>query len=263
MDEVVFGGIMLALGVGVGIVSGALGIGGGTLMVPAFLQFVPGMDIHTAKGSSLFIIIFVSMWSSWKMNRGAHRAPWDMVALLALGSMAGGYFGGWATGLMPERTVTLLFVALIGYMAYRTFFLMPRVVREEDVRRRRAWSVGIGIAAGIVGGGTGTGGGAVLVPMALFAGISSNERVVALSNTVMIATAAAGALAHFMGEKTAEIDWTYGQVTLSLAPLVFLGAVAGTPAGRAANARMTLGRRRAIMGVLLAVISLRLLANLL
>ena len=38
-------------------------------MVPAFLALYPGMDINTAKGSSLFAILFVTAYQSWEARR--------------------------------------------------------------------------------------------------------------------------------------------------------------------------------------------------
>lgn len=250
---------MLAVGAGVGIVSAALGIGGGTLMVPVFLWVFPQLDMNTAKGSSLFVIVFVAAYNAWRMNRGKMRNPWDVVIAIAAGSIAGGYAGGFITSLMDDVVVTWIFIGLLLFAALRTFFLEPPPVNEEDVRTRRLVSVLIGFTAGVVAGATGTGGGAILVPLALWAGIVSNARVVALSNTVMIGTAAAGTLAHAFAERTVDMPWTYGLVNVAFAPLVFVGALSTVRLGRRINARLSLPRRRVIMGVLLVVIAARLI----
>ena len=252
---------MLLVGVGVGVVSAALGIGGGILMVPAFITFIDGMDMNTAKGSSSFIIMFVAAYNAYRMNRGDMRSPWQVAAWLSAGSIVGGLFGGWITGLMSDTAVTWVFVALLGFAALRTFFLQPPLVLEEDVRRRRVPSLIAGFAAGIVGGATGTGGGAILVPLALWIGIVSNARVVALSNTVMVATAAAATLAHALSEQSVTLPWTVGLVNVAVAPLVFAGALAGAPLGRRINAMLSLPRRRVVMGVFLLVIAVRLLVR--
>lgn len=258
MSTVLFFAVLLAVGAGVGIVSAALGIGGGTLMVPAFLAMFPQMDINTAKGSSLFAIMFVSAYHAWEARRAGIKSPWDVVAACALGSIAGGYAGAAVTALMPETTVTWIFIALLLFAGIRTFFLKQRTVREDEVRKRQLISIAIGFAAGIVGGGTGTGGGLVLVPLALWAGIASNERVVALSNTVMVATSAAGALAHVFAEKTVDMPWTYGMVNISLAPLVVVGAILFTKPGRWINQQLSLPRRKVVMGTLLVLIAIQL-----
>lgn len=259
MDPIYLYPALVLVGILVGIVSAALGIGGGTLMVPAFIVVYPGMDLNTAKGSSLFIIAFVAAWNAWKMNRGRMKSPWSLVAFVAAGSLTGGYLGGFLTSLMSDRVVAWIFIALLGFAAMRTFVLAPRIVREDQVRKRNTLAVLIGLAAGVVSGATGTGGGAILVPFALWAGISSNERVVALSNTVMVATAISGTLAHALAPATSDLPWTYGLVNVSFAPVVVATALLAAPVGRWLNAGLTLRRRRLVMGVLLTLIALRLL----
>ncbi len=250
---------MIVLGGAVGLFSTALGLGGGIVMVPAFMEFVPGMDIHTAKGTSLFIIIFVSAMNAWRMNGNDMAVHIRLGAVIAVGSIGGSYLGAWGTTKMSDAAAVWVFVALLGFAGARTFFLNERRVPEEDVRKRVPMAIGIGFVAGIVAGATGTGGGAILVPLALWAGIVSNERVVALSNTVMVATCIAGALAHALAEQTTPLDYTVGQVNFALAPLVFIGAQLVRPMGRRINAWLTLRRRRVVMGLLLVVIAARLL----
>jgi uncharacterized membrane protein YfcA len=216
------------------------------------------MDIHTAKGTSLFIIMFVAAMNAWRMN-GAHMAAHIRLGgVIAIGSIVGGFLGGWITSRMSDAGATWVFVALLGFAGLRTFFLKERKVEEAEVRKRAPAAVAIGFAAGFVGGATGTGGGAILVPLALWAGIVSNARVVALSNTVMVAMAASGALAHAIADKTTALEYTVGQVDLALAPLVFIGAQVVRPAGRKVNAWLTLPRRRVVMGLMLVIIAVRL-----
>jgi len=250
--------LQLLVGVGAGIISGALGLGGGILMVPAFMTFVPGMETHTAKGTSLFLIIFVSAINAWRQNRNLERIPWELAAWLALGSIVGSYLAAWITSTLPENFTLLLFLVLLVLVAWRTFLIQPRKVSEEDVRQRRALSVAIGVLAGIFGGATGTGGGAVLIPLALMAGIVVNERAVGLSNLVMVGTAIAGTIAHLRAEPIYPSDWTVGHVYFAIVPLVFLGSQLSSPLGERLNHKLTLPRRKLLMGVMLLLIALRL-----
>jgi len=254
---------MLLLGTGVGLMSAALGLGGGILMVPAFLAFVPGMDAHTAKGTSLFIIIFVAGLNAWRIAGKWPERPWRLVFLLAGGSIVGSLFGSWLTDQLPAEAVLWAFLTLIALVALRSFFLTDRYVSEAEVKKRSILSVLIGFVAGLAGGATGTGGGAVMIPLALMAGISGNRRVVGLSNMVMAATALAGTFIHIQAPTIYEGAYTYGHVCFGLAPLVFIGAQAGSYPGAWLNAHMSLRVRRTVMGILLLVISARILAGLL
>ena len=250
---------MLMLGAGVGLFSAALGLGGGLLMVPAFMLFVPGMDSHTAKGTSLFLIIFVSALNAWQLNRGLEMIPWRLAGMLASGSVFGSFFGAWVTARLPENTVALLFVGFVLLIAVRTFFIRERIVQEEETHRRNGLAVCIGFLAGLAGGATGTGGGAVLIPLALMAGMVSNERAVGLSNLVMVATSIAGSVAHLQAERVFPGAWTVGHVSLSIVPVVFIGAHLGSPLGLRINALLTLPRRRLVMGSVLLLIAVRII----
>lgn len=258
MESVLFYPGMVLLGAGAGAISASLGLGGGIVMVPAFTELV-GLDPHTAKGTSLFIIIFIAALNAWRLNRAYPDKPWRLAAVLGAGSIAGGYFGGWVTGLMSGKTVLWLFVGLLGLLGLRTFFIEPGTVTKEDVRRRDAWAIVIGFVAGVVSGMTGTGGGAVLVPLALIAGLVTNERVVGLSNIVMVATSIAATAAHLRAESFCALPWTVGQVNFALAPLVLIGAQIGSPWGKRLNEKLTLPRRRLVMGLLLLLIAGRLI----
>lgn len=250
--------LQVLVGVGAGIISGALGLGGGILMVPAFMTFVPGMETHTAKGTSLFLIIFVSALNAWRQNRDLERIPWELAAWLATGSIVGSYVAAWITATLPENITLLIFLVLLVLVAWRTFLIKPRTVMESEVRQRRAVTVSIGLLAGIFGGATGTGGGAVLIPLALMAGIVVNERAVGLSNLVMVGTAIAGTIAHLRAEPIYPSDWTVGHVYFAIVPLVFLGSQLSSPYGERLNVKLTLPRRKLLMGVMLLLIALRL-----
>ena len=256
---------MLVLVVGVGLMSGALGLGGGILMVPAFLTFVPAMDPHTAKGTSLMIIVFVAAVNVWRLNRGHDDWQWRLAFQVAIGSITGGYLGGWVTQFLSDRLVIWVFIVLLGLTGLRTFFIEPPKVSEDEVRSRNLLSIFIGFAMGLASGLTGIGGGAVLVPLALIAGITSNERVVALSNMVMVPTCLSGAIAHMLQDPNPDIALSFavGKVNLALVPLVFLGAQVGSPVGKWVNDRLTLKVRRVVMGLVLAVITVRLLMRVL
>jgi uncharacterized protein len=254
---------MLIAGVGVGLISGALGLGGGVLMVPVFLTFIQDIDVYTAKGTSLFVIILVAFFNAIRHNRGRGFIPWRTAAMLALGAIAGSYAGGALTALLPEDVVIAIFMASLAALAIRTFLITPRHVAPEEVRQRGLLSVVIGLFAGLTGGATGTGGGTVLVPMSLMSGIASNYRVVGLSNMVMVAAGMAGALAALMENQQFDAPATIGHICFPLAIPVFIGAQIGSPLGIRLNARLTLRRRKIIFGILLGLISLRMLFRLL
>lgn len=258
MRGMVLGLEMLGLGIAVGLVSAALGVGGGIFMVPSFLELAEGMDYHTAKGTSLFIIVFVAGVNVWRLNRGHIDWQWRLAGGMAAGSICGAWLGVTLAALLPQRPLLWVFTGVVILTAVRTFFLTTPSVAPKDLRTRTGWALAIGLLTGVVSGVTGIGGGLVIVPLSLLAGIVTNARVVALSNMVMTATCAAGALTALAAVKTTDLAWTVGQVDLALAPLVFAGAQIGAPGGKWLNARLSLRRRRLILGLLLAIVAVRL-----
>jgi uncharacterized membrane protein YfcA len=99
----------------------------------------------------------------------------------------------------------------------------------------------------------------VLVPLALMAGVVTNERAVALSNTVMVVTSVSGTVASFMAEKSVNLPWTYGHVSIALAPLVFVGAQLITPVAARFEKWLTLERRKVVMGIVLLAMTVGLI----
>ena len=261
MELLLFILTMLAIGAGVGIISAALGVGGGLLMVPMFLYLHPEMDINTAKGSSLLIITFVALYNTFRMNRGEMKNPFPLILLIASASLLGGFIGGTITTLLSDTLTTWIFIGFILLAALRTFFLKEIIVHEQDVAQRSPLAFFIGLLSGTISGATGTGGGALFVPCALWSGIVSNKRVVALSNAIMIAAASAGAIAHLTAPATLDTPWIIGRANISFAPAIILGAIACAPVGRRINAHLSFKRRRVVMGVMLLIIAIRMLVR--
>ena len=242
----------------VGLGSSSLGFGGGIFMIPAFLTFIPSMDPHTAKGTSLLVITFVALVNIWRMYDRQHGVQWKLAGYIAAGSVAGGILGAWVTGFMSRSLVLWCFFSVLLLIAVRTFLIRVQPVGEEEIRERKTAATLIGLITGIVSGATGIGGGAVLIPLVLMAEICSNRRIVALSNTVMTATCAAGTLTHMLQPKTVDLPWTIGHVNLVLVPLVFLGAQLGAHYGKFINARISPRQRKITMGILLLLIAIRI-----
>jgi uncharacterized membrane protein YfcA len=78
------------LGIVVGVLSSASGLGGGFLVVPFLLQF--GKEVKVAVGTS-FLFIFMVAISSLFGHAKAGNIDWKIGALLALGGIVGAQAG--------------------------------------------------------------------------------------------------------------------------------------------------------------------------
>jgi uncharacterized protein len=100
--------LILLLGLAAGILVGLMGIGGGTIVVPA-LVYLLGMSQHMAQGTSLFMQLLPiglgALWVYWKAGEVDLRAG----IVCAFGILVGGYAGGSIAVGIPARVLQRLF----------------------------------------------------------------------------------------------------------------------------------------------------------
>lgn len=82
----------LILGVGVGILTMLMGVGGGFILVPAML-YILGMSGNVVVGTSLFQILFVTMATTMMHSLTTKAVDIVLAGLLLLGSVMGAQFG--------------------------------------------------------------------------------------------------------------------------------------------------------------------------
>jgi uncharacterized membrane protein YfcA len=84
--------ILLGLGIGVitGVLAALFGVGGGLIMVPAFV-FLMALDQKSAVATSLAVIIFVSLVATSKYH-AASLVKWQVAIPVAIGAAAAAWF---------------------------------------------------------------------------------------------------------------------------------------------------------------------------
>lgn len=113
--------MLLLIGLVVGMVSGVVGIGGGILFVPALVWMV-GMDQHKAQGTSLGALLApVGILAFMEYYRKGN-ADLRVAALLAVGFLAGGYFGAVGAQEIPEVWLRRVFALTLVAVGGRMFF---------------------------------------------------------------------------------------------------------------------------------------------
>ncbi|MGA3009307.1 MAG: sulfite exporter TauE/SafE family protein [Terracidiphilus sp.] len=113
--------MILLIGLGVGVISGVVGIGGGILFVPA-LVYLLGMDQYKAQGTSLGALLApVGLLAFLEYYRRGH-ADLRVALLLAAGFFVGGYFGALGATYIPilmlRRIFALTLIAVGGEMLF-------------------------------------------------------------------------------------------------------------------------------------------------
>ncbi|MEW6304488.1 MAG: sulfite exporter TauE/SafE family protein [Verrucomicrobiota bacterium] len=81
-----------------GVTSGMFGVGGGVVMVPAMMFFL-GVNIKTAIGTSLMVIVPTAMMGTWKHHTQGN-VEWKIGFALIPTAIIGGFIGAWLTKLI-------------------------------------------------------------------------------------------------------------------------------------------------------------------
>lgn len=113
-EEIVLAAVLGAAG---GFAGGLIGVGGGVLFVPA-LALVLDLDQVDAEATSLLAVIAVGMVGAWRQYGYGNVRPRDGLLLGLLG-VGGAILGVVAANGLPERTLELLFAAVMLYFAGR------------------------------------------------------------------------------------------------------------------------------------------------
>lgn len=120
----------LLLGLGSGLLTGLLGIGGGAFIVP-LLVFAFGFDQHLAQGTSLAIMIPAGLVGTIVHAR-AGRLDSKLVIGLVLGVAAGAFLGGKLALLLPERPLQIIFGVILFWTGTRYVFPRRRPTPKVD-----------------------------------------------------------------------------------------------------------------------------------
>ncbi len=113
--------VRLLGGLAVGVCAGMIGIGGGLVIVPALVYFFK-MEQHTAQGTSLAILLPPSGLFAFIGYYRAGHVDVGLAIMIAIGVLAGGYFGGSWEQQLSGPMLRKLFAVMMGIIAVSTFF---------------------------------------------------------------------------------------------------------------------------------------------
>ena len=174
-------------GVFVGVMSGLLGVGGGTIMVPIF-RLAFGMSPLASTATSLFAIIPTSISGVVAHARAKTCLP-KLGLALGVGGAVMSPMGVWLASVSPGWLVICVAAIVIGFSALKMFKkavkcaptpragraggnaqgASAKAVPDRPVLSRKQYLQGacIGLIAGLASGYVGVGGGFIMVPLML------------------------------------------------------------------------------------------------
>ena len=114
--------ILIVIGLAAGMLSGLVGIGGGLIIVPALVFFL-GLSQKMAQGTSLGILLLpiglLAVFQYYKAGYIDIKIVW----LVALGFLAGGFFGSKIALSLPQDTVKKIFDIVLVIIAVKMLFI--------------------------------------------------------------------------------------------------------------------------------------------
>lgn len=108
------------IGLVAGFLGGALGVGGGVLIVPALVLLFK-QPYQTAVGTSLLVIIPIAVAGAWR-HYTLGNANVNLAAAMALGGMLGAISGATIIQYVPELWAKRAFALFLVYVAGRLWY---------------------------------------------------------------------------------------------------------------------------------------------
>lgn len=160
------------VGAGAGLAAGLFGVGGGIVTVP-FLLFLTPADFRQAVAASLLVIALTTPVGLWQHHR-ARKVAWPAGVLLGAWGLLGILAGTVIDPLLSETALQLLFAAFLLFAAKRLAFGATSTgVHPPGPLLLAVTGVGAGLIAKLLG----IGGGILIVPGLVLAGLEIHAAV--------------------------------------------------------------------------------------
>lgn len=223
--------MLIAVAVLVGILIGAVGVGG-ILLIPALNLLAP-LPIQSAMATALFTFIFTGIVGSWLFQRRG-SIDWQLTIPLCVGGALFGVVGAWANSMLDAQLLTVILAVLIVLAGLYTMFSGANRQTgpfAQMPRMRMLLLFGVGAVTGFGSGLTGVGGPALSVPIMVVLGFPALLSIGA-SQVIQILAAMSGSVGFLL----------QGSIDLRLAALLtvfeILGVFAGVQLAHAVDARL-------------------------
>jgi uncharacterized membrane protein YfcA len=261
--------LYVLVGCVVGFFGGLFGVGGGILMVPVLVfgyehsGVSPSVLTHIAVGTSLFVVIFTSLSSSYQQGK-QRNINWRAVLIIGFSSALIAY------------AMTKLAASLSGFhlriaFALVVLFAAIRMMTEGRARAEKRLELSsrpnairlviIGITAGIVSPLAGVGGGVITIPMMYYLLNMPLKLAIGTSSAAIMITAlfsVTGYIVHGMGH--ADLPrWSLGFVDLQRGIALAMGTIILARIGDYVSYRVHPFRLRKLFAFFLIFISVYVL----
>lgn len=246
----------------IGIALGLFGSGGSILTVP-LLVYVLDHEPKTAIVESLAIVGGIALLGAWSGFR-AGLVDGRSIAVFGLPGIVGTYMGAWLGGSVVAVAQLLVFAGVLllsSVMMWRQQ-TDPRSAPRDSVAAQRALgplALG-GLAAGILTGFVGVGGGFLIVPALILLARLDMNRAVASSLVIIALNCAAGLVKYLANHVDSTPVGGAGLSVVTVVTFIAIGTV-GSIVGRHVGGRLEARRLRRIFAAVTFVMGMLILAR--
>lgn len=217
--------LVVLLGVATGVLSGLFGVGGGVISQPGMRAL--GIEPLVAIGTALPVILPGAASGAARYAR-ERLVDWRGAAATIPGGLAAAFAGGLLAEHVPGdgHLLQVVTAVLLGISAYRMWHAPDRPAgadaEPDGPEAGTGTFVGIGLAAGLLSGLLGIGGGVLMVPAFTHLAHLSLKRAIATSLVCVGAFAVPGTVAHALAD---HVDWRVAAaLVVGVVPGARLGA---------------------------------------
>ena len=251
----------LIAGLVMGFLSGLLGIGGGTVIVP-ILFYIFHLTMKEAVGTSLFIILLASL-SGFFAHRREGQVNLKLGLTLGIAGMAGAVVGGFSTSIISDFWLKLLFGILLLFCAIQMLLKRegnspppqssPSMGEEVGggVNFNFPKSIAIGLGAGYLSGLLGVGGAFVMIP-AMHIILKVPMKIAIGTSLVAVFLNATSATGCYLWKK---------EVAISLGLVIAVTSIIGAQFGARATPHFSADKLRKLFAWFLVAIGILMLVR--
>jgi len=271
--------MMTGVGYAVGFLAGMLGVGGGFLVTPLLAVLGIPIDVAVSTGANQAVATSASgTLAQWQRGNVDLKMGALLIAGGVIGATAGVYFLGFLRNVgQIDLVVSVLYVVLLGALGVLMLVEGVRAALQRRAGvaprrglRRHNWvhslplktrfpgsklymslipPLALGALIGLLGGIMGVGGGFVAVPIMVYVFGMPTRVVVGTSLLQVLATSVL---------VTVLQAWANQSVDVVLAAMLMLGGVIGAQFGARAGYNLKGEQIRALLGLLIVAVSVRI-----
>jgi uncharacterized membrane protein YfcA len=257
--------LFIAVGSLCGFLAGFFGIGGGIILVPMLALFfrstgvVEEILMQLTFGTSL-AVAFLASGSSTLQHHRQKSLSWPAVGIMALGSIIGAWTGTNIAVRSSSLVLKLVFTISLATAALGMFFEKRMTSKEIEPKFSLLW-VFSGFVSGFIAPMAGIGGGIILVPLMIYLLHFPIKKVVGTSSGVIIFTSAISTIQYIsLGRGNALLpEGCFGFVCPSAVIFLGISSMTAAPFGAKFNQKIKNSFFKKIFGILLLLISIKIL----